>query len=290
MNMTRRQFLVGATSGVVGATYVLPRLAAAQTAGKIRVGACDWSLRAGGPDGIEVAKKIGLDGIEVSAGDAADTLKIADPEYRKKYKDAMQKTGIVVPSVAMGLLNNAPLASDPRGPAWVNQTIEATKDLGASVILLAFFGKGDLRAGKELKKANVDAVVARIKEAAPKAKEAGVFLGIENTLSAEQNLAILDRIKDDMVRIYYDTGNSTDNDYDVPAEIRRLGDRICQIHFKDGGRYLGEGKVKMDPVAEAMNAINYKGWIVLETAVPSKDRDADFKKNADFVRKLLKLA
>jgi sugar phosphate isomerase/epimerase len=190
----------------------------------------------------------------------------------------------------MGLLNNAPLASDPRGPAWLNQTIEATKDLGANVILLAFFGKGDLRAGKELKKADVDAVVARIKEAAPKAKEAGVFLGLENTLSAEQNLAILNSIKDDMVRIYYDVGNSTDNGYDVPAEIRRLGDRICQIHFKDGGRYLGEGKVKMDPVAEAINAINYKGWIVLETAVPSKDRDADFKKNADFVRKLLKLA
>ena len=290
MNMTRRQFLVGAAGGVAGATYILPRLAAAQTTNKIRISACDWSMRATGPEGLEIAKKVGLDGLEISPGDVADKLQIADPEYRKKYKEAMQKTGIVVSSIAMGMLNNYPLASDPRGPAWLDQTIEATKDLGANVILLAFFGKGDLRTGNDLKKADVDAVVARVKEAAPKAKEAGVFLGIENTLSAEQNLAIIDRVKSDMVRVYYDIGNSTGSDYDVPAEIRLLGDRICQIHFKDGNHYLGEGDVKMDPVAEAINAINYKGWIVLETGSPSKDRDADFKKNADFVRKLMKLA
>jgi hypothetical protein len=29
---------------------------------------------------------------------------------------------------------------------------------------------------------------------------------------------------------------------------------------------------------------------VLETAIPSKDRDADFKRNADYTRKLLGIA
>ena len=290
MGISRRQFLIGATGTVAGATCVLPRLAAAQAGAKIRISACDWSMHAVSPEGLEVAKKIGLDGLELSAGGPEDKLKIADPEYRKEYKAMMQKTGVVVSSVAMGLLNDAPLAAEPRGVAWLNQTIEATKDLGGGVVLVAFFGKGDLRDGKELKQKNIDTIVGRIKEAAPKAKEAGVFLGIENTLSAEQNLAILDRVKEDMVRVYYDIGNSTDNDYDVPAEIRLLGGRICQIHFKDGGHYLGEGDVKMEPVAEAIGAINYKGWIVLETAIPSKNRDADFKRNADYVRKLLKLA
>jgi len=290
MGVSRRQFLAGATGALAGARLVLPRLAVAQAAPKIRIGACDWSLRAVNPEGLEVAKKIGLEGLEVSAGGPEDTLKIAGSKLRDEYKTLMSKTGIAVPSVAMGLLNNAPLASDPRGVAWLNQTIEAAKDLGASVILIAFFGKGDLLAGKELKQKDVDTVVGRLQEVAPKAKEAGVILGLENTLSAEQNLAILDRVKSDMVRVYYDIGNSTDGGYDVPAEIKLLGDRICQIHFKDGNAYLGQGKVKMEPVAEAINAINYKGWIVLETAIPSKDRDADFKKNADFVRKLLKLA
>jgi sugar phosphate isomerase/epimerase len=290
MGITRRQFLARSTGGLAGVLLVSDWMAAEETGSRIRLSACDWSLRAGGPEGLEVAKKVGLDGLEVSAGGAADTLQIADANYRQQYKEAMSKTGILVSSVAMGLLNDAPLASDPRGPAWLDQTIDATRDLGAKAILLAFFGKGDLRNGKDLKAGDVDVVVERLKAAAPRAEKAGVILGIENTLSAQQNLGILERVKNDAVRIYYDVGNSTDNGYDVPAEIRLLGARICQFHFKDGGHYLGEGKVRMKPVAEAMRAINYRGWIVLETAVPSKDRDADFQKNAAFVRTLMGLA
>ncbi len=287
MKISRRHFLTSSTLGAAGLMTVSRWSLAADTSLKLRVGACDWSLGAQGPGGIETAKAAGLDGLEVSAGTPVDTLEIAGPAYRQQYKDAMKKAGIVAPSVAMGFLNGAPLATEPRGPAWLEQTIEATKDLGAKVILVAFFGKGDLKKGKELKAAEVDAVVGRLKDAAPKAKEAGVILGLENTLSAEQNLAILDRVKHDSVQVYYDIRNSTDGGYDVPAEIRLLGNRLCQIHFKDGPNYLGEGKVKMEPVAEALHAINYPGWIVLETSAPSKDRVADFHRNAEYVRKLM---
>lgn len=295
MKTTRRQFLARAAGGIVGTVALLDILPAIQAAaqssgGKIRLSACDWSLGASGPGAVEVAKKIGLDGIEVSTGGPADTLDIGKADFRAQYKELCTKTGIVVSSVAMGLLNGSPLASEPRGPAWLEQAIEATQDLGAKVILLAFFGKGDLQKDGKLKKEDIDVVVDRLKEAAPKAQKAGVILGLENTLSAKDNLAILDRVKSDVVKVYYDIGNSTGGGYDVPAEIRELKDRICQIHFKDGSNYLGEGKVKMEPVAEAIGAINYQGWIVLETAIPSKDRDADFTRNATFVRKLLKLA
>jgi len=268
----------------------MPRACYAQTGKNIRLSACDWSLGAKGPGGLEVAKTIRLEGLEVSAGEATDTLQIADPAYREQYKNLMKTTGIAVSSVAMGFLNGSPLATESRGVAWLEQTIEATRDLGSSVILIAFFGKGDLRKGDDLKKAEVDAVVGKMKEAAPKAKEAGVILGLENTLSAKQNMDILERVGSESVRVYYDIGNSTDNDYDVPTEIRTLGDRICQFHFKDGGHYLGEGDVAMKPVAEAMHAIAYKGRVVLETAIPSKDRNADFLRNANFVRGLLGVA
>lgn len=289
MSITRRNFLAGAAGTLAGAV-LLSRLAAAAP-GKIRVGACDWSLRGVNPEGIDVAKAVGLDGLEISAGNPEDTLKIADPAWRQQYKDRMAATGIVASSTAMGLLNNAPLATDPRGPAWLDQTMEATRDLEAQVILLAFFGKGDLRdKDGNLKARDVDCVVQRIKDAAAKAKELGVILGLENTLSAKQNLDILDRVQSESVRVYYDIRNSTDNGYDVPAEIRLLDDRICQIHFKDGDNYLGEGIVKMEPVAEAIAAIEYAGWVVLETSIPSKNRDEDFKKNVAYTRRLLKVA
>ena len=291
MSITRRKFL-GWTGGAMAGAWVVPN-AAAEGAPKYRLSVCDWSLGESGPAAMEVAKRLGLHGVEVSAGDPADTLQIADAAYREQYKAAVAKTGVVVSSVAMGFLNNAPFATEDRAPAWMEQTIGAAKDLDAKVILLAFFGKGDLRRREKrvyvLKTNEVDAVVERLKDAAPKAEKAGVILGIENTLSGKDNLAILDRVQSDAVRIYYDVGNSTFNGYDVPAELRNLGDRICQIHFKDRG-HLGEGKVDMDAVAKAMADINYKGWVVLETGVQDKDRDGSFKKNAEFVKGLLGMA
>ncbi|HPG68318.1 MAG TPA: sugar phosphate isomerase/epimerase family protein [Candidatus Hydrogenedentes bacterium] len=286
MDITRRSFMMGTAAALLAAK----RGYAQEATPALRLSACDWSLGAGGPGGLEIAKAVGLDGLEVSAGSPTDILDIAKEDYRQQYKDGEAKTGVVVSSVAMGFLNNAPLATDPRGPAWLEQTIDATKALDAKVILLAFFGAGDLRKHRELKADCVDVVVERLKDAAPRAAEAGVILGLENTLSAKDNMAIIERVKSDAVRVYYDIGNSTDNGYDVPAEIRMLKDQICQFHFKDGSHFLGEGRVAMDPVVEAIRAIEYKGWIVLETAMPTKDRDADFKKNAAYVRGILQMS
>lgn len=269
----RRAFLAGAAAGLAGGPALFR-----SGAPRIRISCCHTNF-------VD-AKKSGLDGVELSVGGPAERLRIADADYRAEIKGQMKETGLATSSLMMGLFNSHPLASDPRGPAWLEQAVEAAKDLGAHTILVAFFGKGSLKQGKEVKKADVDVVVERIKAAAPRAREAGVFLGIENTLSAEQNLEILGRIGHDSVRIYYDCYNLTGEGYDVPAEIRLLKDRISIFHFKNGPHYLESGKVKWEPIVEAMNDIRYEGWIVLETSCPSKDRVADDRKNADYVRRL----
>ncbi|MCP4643599.1 MAG: TIM barrel protein [bacterium] len=293
MDITRRDFLKHTTC-MAASTMALASLPAfAGSAPKIRLSACDWSFGVFcNPKGLARAESAGLDGLEVSVGSAADTLKIADPALRQSYKDAIAKTGVSISSTAMGsLLNGSPFATDERAPAWLDQSIEATADLGVQIMLMAFFGKGDLREKDgTLKKACVDSVVERLKEGAPKAEKLGVILGLENTLSAKDNLAILDRVQSDAVRVYYDVRNSTSNGYDAPAEIRQLKDLICQIHFKDGKHFLGEGPLNWEPVAEAIRDIKYKGWYVLETSAPSKDRIADFKRNGEYVRNLMATA
>ncbi len=275
MALSRRTFLT--TGAALAGAAAVPRLFAAVPP-KIRIGACVV--------GFDDAKKAGLDGVEVQAGGAAEMLMIADPAYRQKFKDKMKETGLVTSSIMMSVFNSCPLASDPRGPAWLEQTIDGAKDLGAGVILVAFFGKGDLKSGKELKKADVDVVVERLKAAAPRAKDAGVILGIENTLPAEVNAQILDRINSPAVKIYYDCYNLQGQGYDVTAEIRFLKDHIAIFHFKDGPNYFGEGKMKWEPIAAAIKEIGHQGWIVLESSAPSKDGAADAKKNAEYIRKL----
>ncbi|HRY47096.1 MAG TPA: sugar phosphate isomerase/epimerase family protein [Candidatus Paceibacterota bacterium] len=282
--MNRRTFLAQATTAVAGIPW-LNSLNAAQNSTSatpaIRIGACVVNL--------DQAKKAGLDGVEVGVGGAADRLSIADPAVRQKYREQMSQTGLSICSLMMGLLNEYPLASDPRGPAWLEQSIDAARDLGARVILVAFFGNGDLLDGNgKLKDAAVDVVVQRLKAAAPRARDAGVILAIENYLNAEQNARILDRINHESVQMYYDVFNTgATKGYDVPAELRFLKERVVQIHFKNGPNYLENGQVKFEPIVAAIKEIQYRGWIVLETSAPSKDPVADVKRNADYARRLL---
>jgi sugar phosphate isomerase/epimerase len=279
--ITKRAFLKQTTLTLASAS-VFPAwasLAADATApGRLRIGSCRVSL--------EQAKLAGLDGVEIGVGNAADKLSLADPAVRRDYREQMTRTGLVISSLMMGVLNSNPLASDPRAPAWLEQCIDAAKDLGAGVILVAFFGKGDLLQDGQLKREDVKSVVARLRRAAPRAADAGVVLAIENTLSARQNLDILDQIGSQGVRVYYDVGNSSSRGYDVPAEIRLLKEQIACIHFKDRNHYLGEGTIQFEPIAAAIKAIGYSGWIVMETANPSKDAVTDARRNAAFIRRL----
>ena len=286
--MKRRSFLTHG-SAVLAATALSPRLQALSTplsadearSHQILVGACVV--------GLAQAKQAGLDGVEVGVGNPADILDIAKDDTRKRYHDQMKESGLPVRSLMMGLLNNCPLATDPRGPAWLDQSIDAARDLGAKVILVAFFGAGDLLGGDgKPKESDIDEVVKRLKAAAPKAKEAGVVLGIENYLNGEQNARILDRIGHESVQVYYDVFNTgTTKGHDVPADIRRLKGRLAQFHFKNGPKFLDEEPAKFEPMAAAIKEIGYQGWIVLETSSPSRDGVADAKRNAEYVRKLV---
>lgn len=279
---TRRRFL-GQAAALTGTALTSPLLAAKDRAGgtaSLRIGSCRV--------GLEEAKRAGLDGVEVRVGEPADRLQIADPSVIARYRDQMQQTGLPIQSLMMGLLNKCPLASDPRGPAWLEQCIDSAARLQARVILLAFFGKGDLLSpdGK-VKQAEVESVIQRIKAAAPRAQDAGVVLAIENYLDGTQNMRILDRIGHDAVQLYFDVYNTgTTKGHDVPSDIHLTKDRIAQFHFKNGPHYLDHDQGKFEAIADAILQVGYRGWIILENSNPSNDPVADAKRNADFTRTL----
>jgi sugar phosphate isomerase/epimerase len=134
-------------------------------------------------------------------------------------------------------------------------------------------------------KAGVDEVVRRLKAIAPKAEKAGVVLGIESWLSAEEHLDILERVGSKAVQVYYDVCNSTDRGYDIYKEIRLLGKRICEFHAKENGTLLGQGKVDFKKVRKALDDIDYRGWLQIEGAVPpGKQMLESYQTNCKFMR------
>jgi sugar phosphate isomerase/epimerase len=294
MGATRREFfaysgaaaLGSALAGGLGVGLAPGGALAASEAPKkvkIRVGARTGCLGKGGPEALAVAKKLAIDGIEIEAGGPNDQLECADPELQKRYVAEIEKTGVAMASICMGLLNSNPVFSDPRAKSWLDQTIDATAALGAKSILVAFFGSGNMKGKKDAQTKTIEIA----KSVAEHAEKKGVILGLENTLSAEENIEIVDKIGSPFVRVYYDIGNSQGAGYDVPKEIRTLGTKyICEIHFKDGGALLGRGKIDMAAVGLAVRDIGYEGWIVLETGNPLGP-EASSAYNTGFIRGLL---
>jgi L-ribulose-5-phosphate 3-epimerase len=234
----------------------------AENAG-IRLGACDWTLeKTGTPTAMDFAKSLGLEGVQVSIEVKNDALPLLDTTLQDAYVEAVNRTGVQIASLAIGQLNEIPYKSDPRAEKLLDESVDIAAAMGVKIILVPFFGKGDLR--KDSK--GTEVVIERLKRLAPKAEKAGVILAIESMLSAEDHVKILDAVGSPAVRIYYDVGNSQEAGYDIFKEIRWLGDKICQFHAKDQKDLYGKGSMDFPAVRKAMQDIGYGGWFVLEGA------------------------
>jgi L-ribulose-5-phosphate 3-epimerase len=275
---TRRQ-IIGRTTRFAAALALGPAFApllAAPGARGFKIGAPEWSLGKADPSCFEVAREIGLDGVQVNLGSLGDQMHLRQPAVQQAYLTAARQNGVEIASLALAELNNIPLKSDPRAVIWLLDAMPVARALGVKVILVAEFSRGELKGDKE----GTDRTVDLLKEAGPRAEKAGVILGLENYLSAAENLDILQRVGSPAVQVYYDVGNSADKGYDIYHEIRMLKDRVCEFHAKDGGFMLGQGRVDFHKVRQAMDDIEYRGWIQIEAAAPHslvEDYRADLK-------------
>jgi L-ribulose-5-phosphate 3-epimerase len=277
--MLRRSVRTAASLSIASS---LAPLFAAPAHRRFKIGACDWSIgKMDDPTAFEVARQIGLDGVQVSMGTDANNMHLRQPEVQQRCRAAAKAASLEIASLAIGELNNVPYKSDPRTIAWVNDCVDVCQALSVRVVLLAFFGNDDLRDDK----AGVAEVVRRLKSVAPKAEKAGIALGIESWLNADRHLEIIDRVGSKAVRVYYDVCNSNDRGYNIYKEIRQLGKLICEFHAKENGALLGHGNVDFKKVRAALDEIEYSGWIQIEGAVPpGRPMLESYQANCKFMR------
>ena len=247
----------------------------------VRLGVCDWTIgKTGDPAALALAGSLGCDGVQVSLVPKGDSLALIDPALRQAYLKACERSGVAIPSFAIGDLNGVPLKSDPRAEKWLAEGIEIAAAMNVKIILVPFFGNGDLKGDAP----GIGAVVAVLKRLAPKAAANGIILALENTLPAGANLEILQRVSSPAVRVYYDVANSQDAGYPILDEIRTLGARIVEVHAKDTKDLYGKGSIDFPAVRKALEDIGYGGWLVMEGTKMPLGLEASIRYDADYLR------
>ncbi len=232
------------------------------------------------------AKKIGLDGVQLSYNSRSDESYLLRPENQQVMLEAAKKSGVKIASLAIGELNRVPLKSEARTVDWVSGSIDAAKALKVKVVLLAFFSQGDLRNDEAGKKV----VIERLKSLIPKAEKQGITLAIESYLSAQEHLDIIEAVDSPNLKVYYDPRNAADAGHDPYTEIPLLGKRklICEVHLKENGALLGQGSIDWPRIRQLLNEIHFKGWAQLEGAMPpGKTLDEAYPQNVQYARKIV---
>lgn len=300
MLITRRDFVKQATI----ASAVVPAMTQTQPRGPVqtkdtlnplpvRVGMTDWNLgQRGDITKIALAREIGLDGIQVSVQYPTDgkTPTLRDPKTQGAFKRAALENGIQICSLAIGSPGKSrlPLHTNPAAAILLVEAVEIAHNLGTNNILLPILGDSHIDMTNQ---SQVDTFVAMMKEVARYAERYDVVVGLEDWISAEDNIKLLDAIGSDYVAVYYDAHNIVSRVKDIYAEPKMLGRRINQIHVKNATMLLSTpgGKIDWPRMSKEFYDIGYRGWYVLETGSPTKDIVADTRANIEYVKQTFRM-
>ena len=295
MGINRRDFLVSgaaaAASAAVSATGV--RAQGAKMGSEtlpLRIGMTDWNLgERGKTEKLELARKIGLDGVQVSILYPEDgSLHLRCPKLQGAYRKAALDNGVQICSLAIGDLGpGGPFKSEPMGVMRVADAIEVARNIGTNDILLPMFRQRVPQDDAEFTR-----IINSFKELAPIAEKHQVVISLETSMSAEEHLRIIDGVGSPWIGVYMDPYNCCYYGHDPIKDIPLLKDHIHQVHVKNGKSLMSqpsEQKYKWPDVAELLYKVGYKGWYILETSAPSEDLTADTRKNIDYVRQTFKI-
>jgi L-ribulose-5-phosphate 3-epimerase len=150
------------------------------------------------------------------------------------------------------------------------ELIPIAKRIGAKKVVLPFVDQSKMTTEEE--KRTVREVLLR---ALPVAEEHGVELHLEADFGPADFAAFLKTVEHPMLKVNWDSGNSSGLGFVASEEFAAYGDRIGSVHIKDryrkpeGGietRPLGTGSADFDDVFAAIRSVGYEGGLTLQVA------------------------
>lgn len=276
-SLTRRTFLKG--SLLLTGSLLLPNMLAAK-AKKLtyKIAVVDLMiLKRQKLGAFQLTKDIGADGVEVDMGGLGQRetfdSQLAKPEIRQQFLDKAKELNLQICSLAMTGFYAQSFATRPTYQRMIQDCLDTMKAMNVKVAFLPLGTQGDLVKNPELR----PAIVERLKVVGKMAQKAGVVVGIETSLDAKGEVALLNEIGSKHIQSYFNFSNPLKAGRDLCEELKILGKkRICQIHCTDDdGVWLQNNtRLDMNRVKQTLAEIGWEGWLVIE-----RSRDANDPRN-----------
>ena len=181
----------------------------------VRIGVADWSLHmAEKPEALELAKKLGFAGVQISMGRKPidGKLPLDNAERQARYLAISKKTKMAIGSSVLDMLHVNPLKTDPVARKWLAEAIPVAQKLKIPTMQLPLLRENSPKGPTEL-----DQVADILKEFMPAAEKAKVIIGLEDSVSAEDNVRMFDRAGSKYLTEFYDVGMTSGLGFD-PAK------------------------------------------------------------------------
>jgi D-psicose/D-tagatose/L-ribulose 3-epimerase len=234
---------------------------------------------------IDKVAALGFDVIEVlvtSAEPHFDTNQV-----RKRIRDAGLQCSVSASLRPEHDLSSADKEVRDCGISFLNSVVGTAEAIGAKIVAGPLYAKiGRLQFLSAAARAQErDRSAAALREVAKTAQARGVDLAVEvlNRFEsdflnvAEDAVPFVESIGNPVVGIHLDTFHMSIEEKDVGAAIRRAGTDLKHMHMSENDRGApGDGQVRWNEVREALQEVDYKGFLVIEAFNPSVPDLAQF--------------
>ena len=210
---------------------------------------------------------------------------IFTPEGRAELAALKQQHGIATPALCADWFMDFPLircseAERIARERHLHELLPVAASIGAKRIVLPFVDNSSMKTAEDQ-----TIVLDILKHALAEAEQHGVELHLEADFGPADFARFLARIPDPMLKVNWDSGNSSGLGYIATEEFQAYGDRIGSIHIKDryrkpeGGietRPLGTGSADFPDVFRAIRSIGYTGGLTLQVARGTPGDEVNF--------------
>ncbi len=235
---------------------------------RYQIAVCDWMiLKRQKLGAFQLTRDIGADGVEVDMGSLGQRETFAsaltNAATRQQFLDKARDLNLGISSIAMSGFYAQSFAERTNVTRLVQDCIDTMQAMKVKVAFLPLGVTSDLLKHPELR----GVVVERLRAAGKQAEAAGVVIGVETELDAEEQVKLLDEVGSPAIKSYYNLANAIQHARDAVAELKKLGrDRVCQIHFSntDAHWLQNDPQVNAPGIKSALDEMDWRGWLVIE--------------------------